>query len=88
MFQLAEQRLREQMRHRINELNNRVNVSASRLRLLGPEQVLARGYSITTDVETGKVLRAQAETNAGRKIRTRLKEGEIISTVVPPPANR
>lgn len=52
-----------------------------RLNALGPEQVLARGYSITTDAATGKVLRDAAQVKAGQKIRTRLAKGEIASNV-------
>jgi exodeoxyribonuclease VII large subunit len=50
-----------------------------RLNALGPEQVLARGYSITTDVATGKVLRAASQVVAGQKIKTRLAKGELFS---------
>jgi exodeoxyribonuclease VII large subunit len=50
-----------------------------RLNALGPEQVLTRGYSITTDEMTGKVLRDAAKIRAGQKLRTRLKVGEITS---------
>ena len=54
-----------------------------RLNALGPEQVLARGYSITTDAATGKVLRAAANLKAGQKIKTRLTDGEFSSRVEP-----
>jgi exodeoxyribonuclease VII large subunit len=50
-----------------------------RLRALGPEQVLARGYSITTDAATGRVLRRAAAVAPGQELRTRLASGEIIS---------
>jgi len=50
-----------------------------RLNSLGPEQVLARGYSITTDATTGKVLRDAAKVKAGQKLKTRLAKGEIKS---------
>jgi exodeoxyribonuclease VII large subunit len=50
-----------------------------RLNLLGPEQVLARGYSITTDGATGKVLREAAKVKAGQKLKTRLAKGEVWS---------
>ncbi len=52
-----------------------------RLNSLGPEQVLARGYSITTDAETGKVLRDAATVPAGQALKTRLATGEIFSRV-------
>jgi exodeoxyribonuclease VII large subunit len=57
-----------------------------RLQSLGPEQVLARGYSITTDAATGKVLRDAAEVKAGKKLNTRLAQGQLTSRVEPPPA--
>jgi exodeoxyribonuclease VII large subunit len=50
-----------------------------RLRALGPEQVLARGYSITTDAASGRVLRDAAEVAAGQPLKTRLARGELIS---------
>jgi exodeoxyribonuclease VII large subunit len=50
-----------------------------RLNSLGPEQVLARGYSITTDAATGKVLRDAAKIKAGQKMKTRLQRGEFSS---------
>ena len=52
-----------------------------RLNSLGPEQVLARGYSITMDAASGKVLRDAKKVKAGQKLKTRLKQGEISSTV-------
>ena len=52
---------------------------ARRLNALGPEQVLARGYSITMDAATGKVISDAAAVQAGQKLRTRLKCGEISS---------
>jgi exodeoxyribonuclease VII large subunit len=52
-----------------------------RLNALGPAQVLARGYSITTDAATGKVLRTTAKLQAGQKVKTRLTDGEFSSHV-------
>jgi exodeoxyribonuclease VII large subunit len=49
------------------------------LNLLGPEQVLSRGYSITMDAASGKVLRDAAKIKIGQKLRTRLKTGEVTS---------
>ncbi len=50
-----------------------------RLNSLGPEQVLARGYSITTDATTGKVLRDAKKIKVGQKLKTRLAQGEVFS---------
>ncbi len=52
-----------------------------RLNLLGPEQVLARGYAIATDEATGKVLREAAALKAGQKVRLRLHRGEVSTRV-------
>ncbi len=81
VLRLAAQHLYEQGHHRLSELNNRLGLLSARLRLLGPEQVLARGYSITRDAETGKVLRDACQARRGQRLRTRLQRGEVISTV-------
>ena len=52
-----------------------------RLTALGPEQVLARGYSITTDTANGKVMRDVTQVSAGQLLTTRLANGEIFSRV-------
>jgi len=52
-----------------------------RLNALGPEQVLARGYSITMDAATGTVLRQARQTSKGQRLRTRLQKGEISSQI-------
>jgi exodeoxyribonuclease VII large subunit len=41
--------------------------------------VLARGYSITMDAATGRVLREADKVKAGQRLRTRLKKGEVFS---------
>lgn len=56
----------------------------SRLRLLSPDNVLARGYSITTDAVTGKVIRRAEQAKPGHVIRTRVQEGEVESVVRKP----
>ena len=80
VFEARERLLKDlavaQLRAKQNALAN----LTARLRLLGPEQVLARGYSITTDEATGKVLRNAAEVKPGQRLRTRLKTGEVRST--------
>ncbi len=79
LFEQEQARLSEQMKHRLRELQNRAEGLDARLRLLSPEQVLARGYSITTDAETGKVLRDAKEVKPGQRLKTRLKSGQITS---------
>jgi exodeoxyribonuclease VII large subunit len=75
----VERRLHGQMRQQLETRTTWLGALEARLRLLGPEQVLGRGYSITTDAGTGKVLREAREVKAGQLLRTRLKAGEIFS---------
>lgn len=79
-------RLREQVALELRQRRNRLDKTQARLQLLGPDNVLARGYSITTDEATGKILRKSDETQAGRELRTRLGTGEVRSVVVEPEA--
>ncbi|TME01987.1 MAG: exodeoxyribonuclease VII large subunit [Chloroflexi bacterium] len=52
-----------------------------RLVALSPDGVLARGYSITQDAESGAVIRSAAATAAGRRVRIRLGSGRIGAKV-------
>jgi len=80
-LQASWRRMRERIRERIKDCQSRRANAESRLRLLGPEQVLARGYSITTVAATGEIIRQAQDVQPGQILKTRVKEGEIISTV-------
>ena len=43
--------------------------------------MLARGYSITQDAESGAVLRSAAATAKGKRVRIRLGSGRLGATV-------
>jgi exodeoxyribonuclease VII large subunit len=81
LLKVNRQRLRELAHVRFKELKNDLMATETRLRLLGPEQVLSRGYSITMDAVSGKVLRDAAQFKAGQRLKTRLKKGEVLSRV-------
>jgi exodeoxyribonuclease VII large subunit len=81
LFEQEIARLTEQLKHQLRERRDRAEALESRLRLLGPEQVLARGYSITTDADTGAVLRDAAKVKPGQRLKTRLQKGEVVSKV-------
>lgn len=81
LLRVAVRQLREDSRHRLANFRNRFATLEARLRLLGPEQVLARGYSITMDAATGEILRDAKRVKADQRLRTRLKSGELRSTV-------
>ena len=74
-------RLCELARGQLRDGKSRFAAAAARLHLLGPEQVLARGYSITRDAASGAVIRRARDVKAGQPLRTRVREGEISSRV-------
>jgi len=76
---VSRRRLRELTRVHFQNWRNRFATAESRLGLLGPEQVLARGYSITMDAATGKVLRDAGKVKANQRLKTRLAVGEVLS---------
>ncbi len=75
----AVSRFGEHVRLHLKGLGTRLAAVESRLRLLSPNNVLERGYSITTDEITGRVVRSAAEVQPGQSLKTRLKSGEIRS---------
>ncbi len=74
-------RLTEKTRLRLRERLARLAEAQARLRLLSPDNVLERGYSITSDAETGRLIRAASDVRAGQRLRTRVHTGEIRSVV-------
>jgi exodeoxyribonuclease VII large subunit len=58
----------------------KVDLLARHLTAVGPEQVLKRGYSITTLKKGGKVVRSIAQVQPGDRLVTRLADGEVEST--------
>jgi exodeoxyribonuclease VII large subunit len=81
VLQATQKRLRELAREQFKNCKTSLAATESRLRLLGPEQVLSRGYSITMDAATGKIIRRAKDAKAGQRLKTRVKQGEIQSTV-------
>jgi exodeoxyribonuclease VII large subunit len=75
--------LQSQKAAEFQRLQQRLAEARTRLKLLSPENVLRRGYSITIDDKTRRVLRDAKEAKPGARIRTRLADGEIQSTVQP-----
>jgi len=81
VLKATQKRLREQVRSQFKNLKQNLAATGSRLRLLGPEQVLSRGYSITMDAASGKIIRRAKDAKAGQSLKTRVKDGQIISKV-------
>jgi exodeoxyribonuclease VII large subunit len=76
-----ERRLTDQGRAALVRWRHRSASAEARLQLLSPLSVLDRGYSITSNAETGSVIRAADEVKPGMRLKTRLRSGEIRSIV-------
>jgi len=80
-----EQRLHRLPPQACESRRRKLRESTDRLRLLGPANVLERGYSITLDASTGQPLRDPAQVAPGATLISRLAKGELRSKV---PARR
>jgi exodeoxyribonuclease VII large subunit len=78
---VSRRRLRELAHVCLRNGRNRFEATEARLRLLGPEQVLSRGYSITMDAGTERIIRRAKDAKRGQHLKTRVSEGEIRSVV-------
>jgi exodeoxyribonuclease VII large subunit len=61
----------------------RIAALSDHLRLVSPQSILDRGYSITTH-QDGTIIRSTAQVKKGDLLTTRLADGEITSTVGKP----
>lgn len=77
---LASGELAARVEARLQGLQGRLQGALERLRLLSPEHVLKRGYSITRDA-TGRVVRDVSQVSQGAVLKSRLATGEITSVV-------
>jgi exodeoxyribonuclease VII large subunit len=75
------QRLAKVSRARLEQQRIQLTRLGESLRLLSPLNVLDRGYSITLDPATGKVVREAAQVKPGQPLRTRLANGDVESVV-------
>ncbi len=64
----------------LDKIRTRMSVMANTLGILDPENVLRRGYSITT--LNGRLVKSVVEVGADDVIETRLNDGEIKSKVI------
>ncbi len=76
-----DRRFREAARHALHARAQRLLVAQARLRLLSPAHVLERGFSVTRDAASGRVLRDASGLKAGQKLLTQLHSGEVHSVV-------
>ena len=96
LLRLRPEQILDHHRDRIEQLRDRMRSNSARrvgfavqhiaglsdrLRLLGPDNVVSRGYSITRHMQTGAILRSVNKVQSGHKLKTRVADGEIESTV-------
>lgn len=77
---LGGHRLKQAAALGLRGFHERIEARSQMLKLLGPESVLARGFSYTTDA-TGRVIMDAAQVKAGDELTTRVAKGELKSRV-------
>ena len=80
-FRELRRRLAEQSRRHLENLRAKNSQLATRLKLLSPLNVLDRGYSITLEADSGAVIRSATNATNGRRLKTRFKDGTVISRI-------
>jgi exodeoxyribonuclease VII large subunit len=75
------ERLHESAAHRQESLEQTLAVLAEALDARSPLRVLARGYSLVHDAETGRVIRRSEHVRAEQRLRIRLVDGEFAARV-------
>jgi exodeoxyribonuclease VII large subunit len=66
---------------RLEQAKSQIQQKAAQLESLSPLGVLARGYSLTTRVTDGEIVREAEQLAVGDELRTRLASGEVTSRV-------
>ncbi len=74
-------RLRQAMQHRLKQNQQRLQHLMHNLDTVSPLATLARGYTITTELDNKHIIRSSQELTMGQQIKTRLANGHIISTI-------
>jgi exodeoxyribonuclease VII large subunit len=65
----------------LEQSKSQLKAKAAQLESLSPLGVLARGYSLTTRVADGEIVRSAEQLAVGDEVRTRLATGEVTSRV-------
>jgi len=73
----AGQRLERALAEKFAGATRAIAHRQERLVALSPDAVLARGYTITQDAESGEVIRTAAQTSRDRRVRIRLARGRL-----------
>jgi exodeoxyribonuclease VII large subunit len=65
----------------LGDKRSRLALATGKLETLSPLGVLARGYSVTFDADSGKVVTSAKQLRVGQRIESRFAEGSATSTV-------
>ena len=79
--EVLEQSLARSARAALDGRRQQVAAASQALEALSPLSTLGRGYSISREAESGQILRSVEDVEIGDQLRTRLPDGEVLSTV-------
>ena len=79
-FKILDNRLQNATQSFINRSNERCEKAAVAIKVLGPDSVLDRGFSLTQDKD-GTLITSIKNVNSGDKLETRVSDGIINTTV-------
>ncbi len=74
-------RLHAAMRLNVRDQQSQLATLSGKLETLSPLGVLGRGYSLTHDETTGKLITSTKQLKKNQQIVTRLAEGSVVSTI-------
>ena len=78
----VERKLKDGLSRRMDSIDRLFENAATRLESISPIRTLARGYSFTTDLKTGKVLTTAVGTQTGQIIQTMFAQGAVQSQIL------
>jgi exodeoxyribonuclease VII large subunit len=76
-----QQQLHWQMQQQHNQAQQQLALKASELNHQNPLDILGKGYSVTTRLDDGRVVKSASEVNLGDEVATRLKSGRIHAKI-------
>jgi len=77
--QTIQSRIQNGVQNRLSENNNELQLAEQYMKMVSPEYVLKRGYSLA--LKEGKILKKAIELKTGDKLTTRFMDGEVVSVV-------
>jgi len=81
-----EARLQQQATARLDQAHGRLATLAARLEALSPLRVLARGYAVVRDQESGSIIRDAEQVAPGCLLHIQLAHGALVARVATQPA--